>query len=325
MPTRDQPTVLLSEVFYQDWREQLEAVAPAARFVRHAVDGSWQGDPATATVAVMSSDMWFTKMGVQVRDDFADLPAVEWVSSSAVGIDQPVFGRLLARGVLLTNGVGNNSLAVAQHALTLMLARARRLAEFREHQREERYVRIVCDELTEATVLIVGLGGIGRELARLCSALGMRVLAVRRSSAPEPFVDEVQPTAKLLDLLPVVDYVVLACPLTEETRGLIGPAALAAMKPTSYLVNVTRGEVVDTAALLAALRDGTVAGAALDVFDQEPLPAGHPLWTAPNVTITPHAAASSPLTPKRGARLFIDNLGRWVRGEPLRNVVPPTA
>ena len=321
MTTYSPPILVLSNHFASTYAAELAATAPDAGIVRHTPEGEWHGDPVKGTVLYMSSDMWRTRMGRSVLDLVADLPALEWVHTSSAGVDHPSFARLLARGVMLTNAAGVNSVAIAQHVLALMLARARRLHQYRVFQTERAWSRLECDELTGATVLIVGLGGIGRQVARLCGALDMRVIGTRRRQEVVRHVDRVMAPDELPEALPEADYVVVACPLTDATRGLIDAAALAAMKPTAYLVNVARGPIVDAAALDAALRAGQIGGAALDVFDQEPLPVDSPLWTAPNLTITPHSAGSSPLNPERNARFFLHNLGRFVEGEPLENVV----
>jgi phosphoglycerate dehydrogenase-like enzyme len=149
----------------------------------------------------------------------------------------------------------------------------------------------------------------------------MRVIGVRRRPDAVPGVERVVAPSTFLETLAEADYLVLACPLTDATRGLINAQALAAMKPGAYLVNVARGPVVDPNALNVALRDAQIGGAALDVFDHEPLPEDSPLWSAPNLTITPHSAGSSPHNPERNARFFLANLRRYVHGEPLENVV----
>ncbi|MGI8550290.1 MAG: D-2-hydroxyacid dehydrogenase [Dehalococcoidia bacterium] len=321
MPGNSAPVLILSAHFAERYGDELAAAAPDAAIVRHDTDGRWDGDPDTGTIGLMSSDMWATGMAPRVLEQFAEMKSLRWLQTSSAGVDRPVYARLLARGVILTNRGSHNSIPVAQHVLALMLARARRLSEYRELQAERLWKRLAADELTEATVLIVGLGDIGREVARLCRVFGMRVLGMRRRAAPDPLLDEVLPADRLREVLPRADYVVLACPLTEATRGLIDAGALAAMKPTAYLINVARGPVVDAQALAAALHAGCIGGAALDVFTPEPLPADSPLWSVPNLTITPHGAASSPLGPERGARNFLDNLARYVRGESLQNLV----
>ena len=181
--------------------------------------------------------------------------------------------------------------------------------------------------LAGRTLGVVGYGDIGREVARRAHALGMRVVALRRRpelSAGDPLADELLGEDRLLELMARADDVVVATPLTPRTRGLVGRDAIAALKPTAVLVNVGRGPVVDEQALVEALAAGRIRGAALDVFETEPLPAGHPLWTLPNVLLSPHCADHVPGWVEAATRAFLDELERYRRGEPLRNVVDKT-
>lgn len=315
------PALILSRTFATTYAADLFEAAPGCRLILHDPDNSWDGDADEGTVLYLSSDMWRTPMARTILQRLPAFPGLRWVHSSAAGVDHPSFAALLARGVAVTNAAGVAGPTIAQHVLALMLAHARRLSAYRSFQEQRQWQRLEAEELTGATALVVGLGGIGAEVARLCSVFGMRVLGVRRRADKLPHVDAVHDLAALPGLLPLADYVVLACPLTDATRGLINADAFTRMKPTAYLVNVARGPVVDTAALELALRDGAIAGAGLDVFDREPLPEDSGLWTAPNVTITPHTATSSPHQPARNARFFLTNLSRYTRGEPLVNVV----
>ena len=168
---------------------------------------------------------------------------------------------------------------------------------------------------------IIGLGSIGTEVARLAEQFGMRVIGVRRTpNGDEPC--ETWPTSRLHELLPMVDVLVLTAPLTADTLGMIGARELALLPTGAHVVNVGRGQVIDEPALAAGLASGHLGGAALDVFVVEPLPTESPLWDLPNVIITPHSAGGTPLATVRAAEIFADNLGRYVRGEPLRNEVP---
>jgi phosphoglycerate dehydrogenase-like enzyme len=174
-------------------------------------------------------------------------------------------------------------------------------------------------------LLIVGVGGIGQAIAERAAAFGMRVYGSRRTPRPTPGIELVVGADGWRELLPAADYIVVAAPLTAETRGMIDAAALAAMKPTAYLINIARGAVLDEPALLAALRAGRLAGAALDTFEPEPLPADSALWAMPNVTITPHATAHSPRMHARQLALYVENLVRFRDGQPLLNVVDKAA
>ena len=178
------------------------------------------------------------------------------------------------------------------------------------------------DELGGKTLVIVGLGRIGLRLAALASAFGLRVIGMRRSPAPEPHVEAVVRPDQLHEVLAQADIVALTCPLTPETERLIDAAALAAMKPSAVLINVARGRVVDEAALLAALAEGRLAGAGLDCFHDEPLPAASPFWSMPQVIVTPHSAGETRAYESNVVDVLIDNLGRLARGETaLRNQI----
>ncbi len=315
------PTLVLSQHFAEQYATDLRGIAPRATVVTHAANGTWSADAAAAEVVYLSSDMWRTPMARTVIAALALWPQLRWVHTSSAGVDSPAFAALLARGVTVTNAAGVNGGVIAQHVLALMLSHARRLAELANAQQQHEWRRLECAELAAARVVIVGLGGIGAEVARLCNAFGMTVCGVRRGADPVPHVDELIRPADLAGRLPLADYVVLACPLTAATRGLINETTLGQMKPSAYLVNVARGPVVDAGALDAALRAGVIAGAALDVFDREPLPEDSPLWSTPNLVISPHIAGSSPHNAERNARFFLRNLARFVDDQPLANVV----
>jgi D-2-hydroxyacid dehydrogenase (NADP+) len=177
------------------------------------------------------------------------------------------------------------------------------------------------DELNGKTLLIVGLGRIGQRLARLADAFGMTVVGVKRAPQSVPGVAHIVTPMQLLDALPQADFVALTCPLTPETEGLIGASALAAMKPGAYLVNVARGRVVDEPALIQALTQGTLAGAALDCVHEEPLPPGSELWRFPNVLLTPHSAGETRRYETRIIDLLLENIRRLEAGSPLLNEV----
>jgi phosphoglycerate dehydrogenase-like enzyme len=213
---------------------------------------------------------------------------------------------------------------IAEHAFAMMLAFARKLHEAMRHQAGGKWQAPAGEslgELYEKTLLMIGLGAIGERVAQVGSALGMRVLGVRRRQVEPPGVEAVYPLDRLQDILPQCDFVVLAPPLTQETRGMIGERELRAMKKSAFLVNVGRGRLIDEAALIRALQDGWIAGAGLDVFETEPLPAESPLWAMPNVIITAHYAGASPRYYERAMPIFLDNLRRYRDGEELRNLV----
>jgi len=245
-----------------------------------------------------------------------------FIQSIGAGVDQFPQAQLKARGIRLASARGVNERAVAQHAMALILAMARRLPEARDNQKRHLWRGMIGDlagredELTAKTLLIVGMGRIGGRLARLARAFDMRVVGVKRDvKSGTDGADEVHTMAKLPELLPHADLVVLTCPLTPETTGLIGSASLAAMKTSAYLINVARGRVVDELALIDALVQGRIAGAGLDVTADEPLPPASPLWDMDNVLITPHTAGETRRYEENVLDILLDNLERQWRGE----------
>jgi phosphoglycerate dehydrogenase-like enzyme len=256
---------------------------------------------------------------------------LRWVHVFNAGTDHPVFQRLLERGVRLSSSAGASAQPIAQTALAALLWLARGFPHWQDAQRRRAWERLPDAEtprdLSGQTLVIVGLGGIGRELARLARALGLRVIGVRRSPAsPDDPVDELHPPAALDQLLPRADWLALACPLTPETRRMIDARALALLPRGARVLSVGRGEVMDEAALAEALAKGHLAGAYLDVFEVEPLPAASPLWDLPNVIVTPHNSAASRGNERRQAESFLANLARFGCGQPLlHEVAPPGA
>ena len=253
-------------------------------------------------------------------------PNLKWLHVFNVGVDHPIYTEMLRRGVRLTTSAGSTAEPIAQTAIAALIMLARNFPRWIAGQRERRWDPMSTDEfprdLPGQTVVIVGLGHIGREIARLAKLLGLRVIALRRSPrrAGDP-VDEMYTPDRLRDVLPRADWLVLACPLTEETRGLVDADALARLPATGRLINVGRGEVVDEDALIAALQEQRLAGAYLDVFREEPLPPGSPLWDLPNVIVTPHNSSVATGNDARVYDMFVDNLVRWKDGRPLENEV----
>jgi len=256
-----------------------------------------------------------------------------WVQAQSAGVDRylSIPELMEEEPIVLTNLRAVHGPAIADHAFAMLLALTRDLGVHLEARGEGRWLRegsgaLEPIALQDRTLLVVGLGGIGTEIARRGHGFGMRVLATRRSDEPGPaFVERVAKSSELLALLPEADVVAISVPLTPETERLFDREAFAAMKRSSYLINVARGQVVDTGALVEALDSGQLAGACLDVTDPEPLPSDHPLWRRANVVITPHVAASAELTEERAWALFRENARRFDAGEPLLNVVDKEA
>lgn len=253
-------------------------------------------------------------------------PALRWIHIVAAGVERWTGAGLLEReGLTFTSGQGPTAQPIAEYILMAMLMLAKNAPRYVRQQDERRWQGHRGAEVCGKTLGIVGLGTIGGETARLAKAIGCRVVAVRRSveQAQENAdgVNLLLPARELPRLLAESDFVALCAPATAETRHLIGAEALRQMKPTAHLINISRGSLIDEAALVAALKAGEIAGAALDVFEPEPLPQDSELWSLPQVLITPHVSNASEHFASRASELFIDNLGCYLRGEPLRNVV----
>ena len=248
-------------------------------------------------------------------------PRLRWIHTRPAGVDHLLFADLVKSPIPVTNsrGVFSSSLAeFAAFGLLFFLKNARLLMR---NQQLAKWAAYEPGALRGQAVGIVGLGDIGRACATVIRPFGARIVGLRRSGRPDPVADEVVPADRILDMVASVDHVVVATPLTEETHHLIGDRVLGAMRPGAILVNVGRGKVVDETALLAALDQGRLSGAALDVFEQEPLPPDHPFWRMENVLISPHTADHTKDWEANTMEPFLDNVRRFRDGEPLLNPV----
>ncbi|HUM16816.1 MAG TPA: D-2-hydroxyacid dehydrogenase [Candidatus Nitrosotalea sp.] len=246
---------------------------------------------------------------------------LRWIQCMGAGVERLLVPELPA-DVRVTRAAGIFGPWMAEYTLGWCLWVTQRMDGFRASQRARRWQPVDPVPLRGQTLCVVGLGDIGRCIARSARGLGMRVIGVTRSGRGPRDAERIYRTGALRSALARADFVVLTLPLSTATRGLLGAAALAAMKPTAWLINIARGPIVDEAALLDALRRARLGGAVLDVFDTEPLPADHPLWGFENVVITPHI--SGPSTPREIGPIFADNLRRYIAGRPLRHQVDRT-
>ena len=255
-------------------------------------------------------------------------PGLRWVQATAAGAGEQVGAAGLSpaelRRVSVTSAAGVHAGPLAEFVMLGLLAFAKGLPRLQADQRAHHWDHYPVAELAGRSLLIVGLGQIGAEVARLAGAFGMRVTGLNRSgTADSPYVHHARPIGDLLACLPDADAIVISLPLTVETRGLLGAAAIIRIRRGAVVVNVGRGGVIDEPALIEALRDGRLAGAALDVFASEPLEPDSPLWDLPNVLLSPHTAALSTRENERIVSLFVENLGRFLSGGELRNRVDP--
>jgi len=310
--------LLVSNQVDDHYGAALDAAAPGvARVVLRPE--ACEGDPSRVEIAFFSGDFFPERVREFVLA-LRDAKQLRWLHTFSAGVDNPWFQALRERGVRLTTSSGANAVPIAQTVLLYLLALSRDLARWQDAQQRRAWEPHEVVDLQGLTLGVVGLGPIGLEVARLGAALRMRVIGMRRSPrGDEPC--ETWPITRLDELQPRADSLVLALPLSGDTRHLLDARRIALLKRGAWLVNVGRGALVDEAALVAALQSGQLGGAGLDVFEVEPLPPGSPLWTLPNVIVTPHNSGDSPGNQVRAAEIFLDNLARFVRGEALRNEV----
>jgi D-2-hydroxyacid dehydrogenase (NADP+) len=309
--------------------DSIAAVDPRIRIVQ-LPDAFW-GDPSALTPelreqskAALAEAEVLLATGRVPADLLEGAERLRWYQVITAGVDRMAAEGLLQRGFTVTNVRGMAAPGMAEYVIAAMLMLAKGLHICIQDQQKHEWKFRFTGELTGKTLGIVGMGAIGRETARRARAFGMRIIATRRTVAEgeqDADCDEMLPYTRLGRVLSESDYVALCLPLTPETRQAIGREELALMKRSACLINVARGPVVDQEALIEALSEGRIAGAALDVFDPEPLPPDSPLWDMPNVIVTPHISGAIEGYGHRAAGVFIANLRRYLAGEPLENVV----
>ena len=325
--------ILLSKGFAATYGKLLDDAARRANITPDIVHLPDDPDARLAPVdsdrieiTMLTRDIRFSAHYQMFGDTLLAAKNLKLAHFDSTAIEQhPFVAPLATRGVKLTTAAGSNGVPVAQTAITTLLMMSRELPHYLDAQRRKSWEPVRASaqppDLQGQTILIVGMGTIGSTVARFAQVLGMQVIGIRRRprTTADP-VDEMHTLAALPALLPRCDWVVLACPLVAETRGMINADSLARMKKSAGLINVARGALCDEAAVIAALQSGQLRCAHLDVFAAEPLPATSPLWDMPNVIMTPHSAGASAGNELRSVRIFLDNLERWGRREPLLNL-----
>ncbi len=325
-PGRTPRAIALSPILSARWRPEdlarIGAAAPGSRLVTISHEGLADGPVDDVEVLLhgfLAADAYERLL--------ARAPELRWVHSVAAGVERLLSPAARARGLVITNGRGVFSRPIAEYVLMMVLAVNRRLPELLELAAERTWQPLEGRELRDTTLGIVGFGSIGRTIAELAVPLGPRILATRRSAAPPAGEGPLPPGVEVGgpetfgDVMAASDFVILALPLTPETEDLVDDRALARMKPNAWLINVSRGRLIVDRALLRALRDGSIGGAVLDAFRDEPLGPESPWYGLPNVLVTPHTAWSSGRVLDRTVELFAENLARHVAGAPLLNVV----
>jgi phosphoglycerate dehydrogenase-like enzyme len=258
---------------------------------------------------------------VALLDTMEDL---KWVQLISAGVPQDLCPIARRRGLTVTNLSGLYGPTIAEHGLAMLTFLARDLHTVVRNQVQAKWDRGVMKELTDlhgTTLAIIGLGDIGTAIARLAKAFGIRVIGCRRTGRPVPGVDRVFPLAELRAMLAEADHLAVAAPLTAQTEGMLGPAEFDALRPGAIYINVSRGAIAQEAALLEALRSGTLRGAGLDVFATEPLPAGHPFWSMPQVLVSPHYSGETVNQSAQPAARFERNLAAWTNNGELEGLV----
>ena len=319
--------LLIYEVSYRRLAERLRAIAPSMRISVMDLQGRISVDGVVVPIEEVRSTIGWPNLDIFAaecrRDYFRALlksQTMRWVQSAAAGVDDPVFARLVAKGIVLTNSDAQGP-AIADFILGAALDFFQEGDERRRLQSERQWQRLSFRELADTSWLIIGFGHIGREAARRAHAFGAGVVGVRRQVQNDAFAAEVVTLDRIGEFLPQADVIVLSCALNAATRNLANADFFARMKLDSLLVNIGRGGLVDEQALLAALDRDAPRRAVLDVFQVEPLPAESPLWNHAKVRVSAHTSNSGSGNQRRGDELFLDNLARYLRGEPLRNRV----
>ncbi len=333
------PTVLIASYLEEDHVARLRQVDDRLRVVyepellrppRYAADHT--GGPLERTqeqearwqALLATADILFDFDHTH-REDLPDLaPNVRWIQATSAGIGQ--FVRRMGYDVRMPNTTfttasGVHAAPLAEFCLMSILNHYRGLAHLQACQRDHHWERFATTDLHGKTVGIIGLGKIGGEVARLCAAFGMKVVGIKNTPSAVAHVDQIFAPGELRTVLPLVDVVIMIVPHTPASEKMMGTAEFAAMRDGAFFINIGRGSTVDEAALIDALRTGKLGGAALDVFEEEPLPVGSPLWDMPNVLVCPHSASTSDRENERITDLFCDNLRRYLDGRPLRNVL----
>jgi D-2-hydroxyacid dehydrogenase (NADP+) len=277
--------------------------------------------------AFLDREMRFSEqMMAAFSDAMIASNSIKWLHLASSGLYPSEWLDALDRkGALVTSSTGANAEPVAQTGFTGLLMLARRFPHYIEAQRRHEWTPLrgagLPPDLRGQTLVLIGVGAVGSVFAGYAKAFGLHVIGVRRTpKQPGDPVDEMHPPSRLPELLPRANFVVISCPLTQETRNLLNAEAFGRMRKGACLINIARGEIVDTEALIDNLRSGHLGGAHIDAHAEEPLPADSPLWDMPKVIVTPHNAAASAGLEKRSAEMFIANFGHWVRGEPMFNI-----
>ena len=277
-------------------------------------------DLANAAQHMATADILLTWGAMDIHPLYLMAPKLKWIHALSAGVETLLFPEMKINNTLLTNSRGIHGIPVSEHVFAMMLSFTRGLTVFIRQQGKKIWKRSPVEEIHDKTIGIVGLGSIGREIAKKAKGMGMQVIASKQTMTTELFVDKLYTPQQLPELLADADFVVVALPVVEETKNLFTIKEFSLMKPSAYFINISRGAVVNEGDLVTALEQGLIKGAGLDVFEQEPLDETSHLWDMENVIITPHLAALSPNYLDRAIKLFADNLARNLQHKEMLNV-----
>jgi phosphoglycerate dehydrogenase-like enzyme len=317
--------ILIEEHAYARLEHQLRAIGADLQYILMKADGLlyFQGEPITTAaaqpdVAWLNVDLARANLTQQYVQTVLSTGTVKWLQTFNAGLDQPFYQTMLDQGIRISASSAQ-AIAIAEYVIANILACYQGVFARRRYQQAHQWEKTVFKELWHTRWLLCGFGNIGQAVAQRLRAFECEVVAVRRSGQAHALADQVITLWQMADHLPQVDGVIIACPLTAETTGLVNAAFFQQLKPGATLVNIARGKIVEESALIDALKRGVVAQAILDVFDPEPLPSDSPLWDLDNVLISPHSSNAGENTPLRGDLLFLENLRRYLANEPVLN------
>jgi phosphoglycerate dehydrogenase-like enzyme len=303
--------IAAGKCFVEQWRDMAGIVCPNLEWAVFSPDNPRL--PGDCEAAVLIGDSYTPEF----KEQLLKIPSLRWVHTENAGIDSPFYQQLVHKGIILTRSAGANAPEVAEFVFALILNEIKQLEKLKRNQCEHRWERIKLDGLNGQTILILGLGEIGGRVARIADAFGMHVLGIRRAADAVHGVTEQGTPVNLHSFLSRADIIVLSLPLTSETKHLLGESEFLAMKETALLINIARGDIINTAAMKAWLRKRPSFKACLDVLPEEPWPANDELWDFENVFLTPHTAWSSPAYRIRAGKMWLENLQRYTDGRDL--------
>jgi phosphoglycerate dehydrogenase-like enzyme len=314
------PTVLLSHLYTPEQTAALPEQFPHVDFIRLDPEPVAPSGAEHAQALLFAG---FTKPDLETL--LQQLPALTWIHTGSAGFDWVMVPEVERRNITISRSAGVMHIPMAEFAVGALLSHYKNLPAIAAAQTRHEWAPPMHQELHGKTIGIIGTGAVGGRVAEVLKPFGVRTIGVRRSAQPAAHFDEVVSFARLDEVLPQVDVLILACPLTPETEGLIGWRELQLMKRSAYLINLARGPVLPEADLIRALHEEVIAGACLDAFDVEPLPADSPLWDTPNALISPHCSYRTPEVRGRVISEFASNLERFLAGQPLANTMTQPA